>query len=78
MCHTGNVGPRHQRRFGLTDKHIRRGREGFRVAGAQQFTEPTTENSDHPLHDPGVVQHRDQRTEENHNGQHAEGKNEAE
>ena len=78
MGHFGDEGAHYQRRFGLTDKHVGRHREGFRSADPHGLGHHPGHPLHHPLHDAQVVEHRHQRGEEDNGGQHLEGEDEPE
>ncbi len=77
IAHLGHVGFDHQRRLALTDEDVGHRRHGFGLGGAEQPRHGAADEADHQLHDAEVVEHGDERREEDHQGQHVEGKHEA-
>ena len=75
--HGGDIRTHHQRRFGLTNEDVRRGRQRLGTRGLQNRPQRAAENANDQLHNAQVVKHGNQRREEDDHRQHAQGKDEA-
>ena len=62
------IGADNKRRFGLANEDIRRGAQAFNLGNAGDFLKAATDPADHILHQPEMVEDRDERREKDNHG----------
>ena len=76
--HRGHEGPHQQRRLVQADEYVGGRAQRFRAARAQNPLQQAADQPHDPAHDAEVIEHRDQRREENDDRQHLKGEDESE